>query len=203
MSETYKLDVSRETFDDLERYVTLLKKWTKRINLISAATIPVIWDRHVRDSVQVYRSISNSDGIWLDVGSGGGLPGIVLAIIRKHEAPGVKTVLIESDLRKATFLRAVSRELDLRAEVISKRIEAADPVGASVISARALGPLEALLGFAERHLAPGGHAVFPKGETWQKEVDNARKTWRFDLDVVQSETDKKAAILIIGGIARV
>ena len=203
MSETYKLDVSRETFDDLERYVTLLKKWTKRINLISAATIPVIWDRHVRDSVQVYRSISGSEGIWLDVGSGGGLPGIVLAIIRKHEASGVKTVLIESDLRKATFLRAVSRELDLRAEVISERIEAADPVGASVISARALGPLEALLGFAERHLAPGGHAVFPKGETWQKEVDNARKTWRFDLDVVQSETDKKAAILIIGGIARV
>ena len=203
MSETYKLDVSRETLDDLERYVTLLKKWTKRINLISAATIPVIWDRHVRDSVQVYRSISGSEGIWLDVGSGGGLPGIVLAIIRKHEASGVKTVLIESDLRKATFLRAVSRELDLKAEVISKRIEAADPVGASVISARALGPLEALLDFAERHLAPGGHAVFPKGETWQKEVDNARKTWRFDLDVVQSETDKKAAILIIGGIARV
>ena len=203
MSETYKLDVSRETFDDLERYVTLLKKWTKRINLISAATIPVIWDRHVRDSVQVYRSISGSEGIWLDVGSGGGLPGIVLAIIRKHEASGVKTVLIESDLRKATFLRAVSRELDLKAEVISERIEVADPVGASVISARALGPLQALLGFAERHLAPGGHAVFPKGETWQKEVDNARKTWRFDLDVVQSETDKKAAILIIGGIARV
>ena len=203
MNNASGLNVSRETYIQLEGYVDLLLTWTKKINLISSASIPDVWERHIRDSVQVFNAAPRFGDIWLDIGSGGGLPGLVVAILSKEEAPDTSVTLIESDLRKATFLRTVVRELALNANVISARIDEADRVGASTISARALGTLDSLLGFADYHLLPDGTAVFPKGATWQKEVDKARESWRFDLDVVESITDKKAAILIIGGIARV
>lgn len=197
------LDVSRETLERLERYLELLLVWTKKINLISKMSVPDAWERHIIDSIQVFRSVEDPGKIWLDLGSGGGLPGLVVAILAAESSPETKTILVESDLRKATFLRSIIRELDLHATVLTSRIESLDRLDATIVSARALADLDTLLSFADFHLAPNGTAVFSKGARWQKEVNKARESWRFDLDVIQSKTDHMAAILKIGGIARV
>ncbi|WP_438942700.1 16S rRNA (guanine(527)-N(7))-methyltransferase RsmG [Primorskyibacter marinus] len=197
------LNVSRETYEKLQRYVDLLLVWTTKINLISKKSVSDVWNRHIIDSIQVFQSIDHPNRTWLDLGSGGGLPGLVVAILATEASPEMKTVLVESDLRKAAFLRTIIRELDLHATVISARIENLDPLNADIISARALADLDTLLSFADLHLAYHGTAIFSKGGNWQKEVDKARESWRFDLDVIQSKTDPMAAILKIGGISRV
>ncbi|MBL3564169.1 class I SAM-dependent methyltransferase, partial [Rhodovulum sulfidophilum] len=130
--------------------------------------------------------------------------GLVIAIIGEEHAPSLRVTLIESDQRKATFLRTVIRELGLkRVEVIDARIEAADPQEADVLSARALAPLDRLLGFAERHLSPGGIALFPKGARYADEVNRALASWRFEVQNHPSKTDPQAVVLKLGGIARV
>ena len=197
------LGVSRETFERLAIYVSLIEKWTPKINLISRASLPFVWTRHVLDSLQVYRRGPEKFDHWLDLGSGGGLPGIVVAILAA-ETPAQKMVsLVESDGRKAAFLRTVLRETAVPGRVICDRIENMPPQKVDVLSARALAELSQLLVFAERHLSPGGVALFSKGVSWEHEVTNAHATWSFDLDVHESETEAGSVILKIGEIARV
>lgn len=196
------LDVSRETLDKLEAFVALVEKWTVKINLISKASVPHIWDRHIVDSVQIY-DLAPKQGHWVDLGSGGGFPGVVLAILASEGPDPVKFTLVESDQRKCAFLRTASRELDLGITVQSERIEEIDPLGADILSARALADLSVLLGFAERHLSPGGLALFPKGAQWKKEDQEARKLWSYDCEPVKSRTSADAAILSIKEISRV
>jgi len=193
-------DVSRETLDALHRYGDLLRKWTSRINLVSPSTLPDLMTRHVWDSAQIY---VQAPGKWVDFGSGGGLPGIVIAILRKAQTGNPKTYLIESDQRKATFLRTCIRELDLNAEVVAKRIEETEPQNAAVLSARALAPLSDLLALATNHLHPDGFCLFQKGASWEKEVEQARNVWHFALDVQPSKTDAQAAVLKIQDIRSV
>ncbi len=195
------LDVSRETMDRLSAYHDLLQKWSARINLISKSSAKDIWNRHIWDSAQIY-PLCHAAHNWVDIGSGGGLPGLVVAILAKEGSPEMSVTLIESDIRKSTFLRTVIRELDLNADVIIDRVEAADPRGCDVISARALSDLGALLSFAQRHLKKHGAAVFLKGETWEKEVEIARETWSFDLVAHKSKTNPKAAVLEVREIER-
>ena len=198
-----ELDVSRETFERLQCYAALLEKWTLKINLISRSTIPHIWSRHIRDSLQVYRSGPEAFESWVDLGSGGGLPGVVVAILAA-ESPAQKMVrLVESDGRKAAFLRTALRETAVPGSVICERIETLAPQGADVLSARALADLKTLLGFAIRHLSPSGVALFSKGATWEKEVEEARQEWSFSCEVLESETEKGSVILKIGDITRV
>ena len=154
------------------------------------------------DSIQVYRSV-DAPRHWTDIGSGGGLPGVVVAIMASQESPDTRVTLIESDQRKSAFLRSAARECGARIEVISKRIELAEPQSADVLSARALADLTKLLEYSERHLDPNGVAVFPKGASWKKEVDNALKTWRFDFEPITSLTEPDAVVLKIRGVARV
>ena len=200
---TEDLDVSRETFERLQCYAALLEKWTLKINLISRSTIPFIWSRHIRDSLQVYRAGPEAFDSWVDLGSGGGLPGVVVAILAA-ESPAQKMVrLVESDGRKAAFLRTVLRETAVPGTVICERIEALAPQGADVLSARALADLNTLLGFAARHLSPAGVALLSKGATWEKEVERARQEWSFSCEALESETEKGSVILKIGDIARV
>jgi 16S rRNA (guanine527-N7)-methyltransferase len=198
-----ELNVSRETFERLESFVDLLEKWTAKINLVSRASVSAIWSRHIHDSVQVYRQGPETFDHWLDLGSGGGLPGLVVAILAA-ESPAQKMVtLVESDGRKAAFLRTALRETAVPGRVLCDRIEALPPQGADVVSARALADLNTLLGFAFRHLRAGGIALFSKGVTWEKEVETARLEWRFSLEVLKSETEEGSVILRIGDIARV
>lgn len=197
-----KTDVSRETFGRLEAFVALVQKWTSKINLISRHTVDEIWERHIEDSAQIYRLAPKFQS-WVDLGSGGGFPGIVVAILVLEDDQDRKITLVESDLRKATFLRTAIRELGLTAEVISKRIEDIPPLGADVLSARALAELDVLLGFADRHLKPGGTALFPKGSLWETEHAKAQKQWSYTCDPIRSMTNPEAAILKIKDITRV
>jgi 16S rRNA (guanine527-N7)-methyltransferase len=195
------LDVSRETEARLTAFVELVARWTPKINLISRSSLPDVWMRHIIDSVQVF-TLADSGDLWVDIGSGGGFPGIVAAICAREARPDARFVLIESDQRKAAFLRTAIRELDLKAEVIAKRIGDAPPQGADILSARALADLAGLLEHAERHLAPGGTALFPKGESWQKELAAARRAWQFEAETITSLTNPNSVILCIKGISR-
>ena len=200
---TSSFDVSRETWERLDDYVALLEKWTVRINLISRATVPLIWERHIADSCQLASFITSDQETWVDLGSGGGLPGLVVAIIAMEKAPDLKINLIESDQRKSTFLRTVVRELDLNTTVKTARIEELEPQNADVISARALAGLTQLLEYVARHRRSYGKALFLKGISLEKEVEESRKTWHFDLEVRPSLTDPQAALLVIGELSRV
>ncbi len=195
-------DVSRETMQRLEVFHDLLIKWNARINLVSRSSLNDFWVRHVADSVQVFR-LAPSGKTWADLGSGGGFPGLVVAILAKSERPDLKVTLIESDQRKSAFLRAVIRETGVSCTVIAERIEKAKRQDANIVSARALADLTELLAYSERHLATGGTALFPKGVTWQKELELARTQWSFDVEVIESQTMPGAAILKIEGASRV
>lgn len=197
------IDVSRETLERLEIYASLLKKWNPAINLVSPSTVNGLWTRHFLDSAQVLSAAPSTQGGWCDVGTGGGFPGIVVALMAKELAPDMSVTCIESDVRKATFLRTVLRETGVDATVISERIEKAIPQEASVFSARALAPLSKLLSFAERHLSPSGTCLFQKGATYQNEIEEALESWRFELDKIPSVTNPDAVILKIGAIERV
>ena len=197
-----KTDVSRETFEQLEAYVALIEKWNPKINLVSKSSLPEIWDRHIWDSAQIF-DIAVEGSVWADFGSGGGLPGIVLAIFAKELRPDMQFYLVESDQRKCAFLRNAVREIGLNVKVHAERIEALDPIGASVISARALTDLNGLLEFVERHSAKNGVAILPKGETWEKEILQAQENWSFEYEEITSKTNNDAAILKIKDFARV
>ena len=196
------LNVSRETLDRLKTYEALLKKWNPAINLVSRSTIAEAWTRHFVDPAQIFELTPDDTRHWVDIGSGGGFPGLVVAIMAAQKRPKMRTTLIESDLRKATFLRTVIRETGIQADVIADRIEKAPPQAADVLSARALASLYMLLGFTERHLSPKGLAVFPKGKSAVDEIDAALENWSFDLQKIKSQTDPEAVILRIRNIQR-
>ena len=191
------LDVSRETIDKLERLTELTRKWTKRINLIAPSTADTIWDRHVRDSAQLVSHAPRDWTHWIDLGSGGGFPGLVIAIFATADQ---RVTLIESDIRKCTFLRNAVRELGLNTHVINARIEGAKVDAADAISARALAPLDRLVSYTYPFLTDKGVALFPKGETHNGEILSARETWDFECDVLPSITKTTARILRISRI---
>ena len=137
MADVGGMDVSHETMADLQAFVALVLKWTPKINLISASSESLIWDRHIVDSVQIYRFAPDDVRLWLDIGSGGGFPGIVAAILGKARHPDAQFVMIESDQRKVVFLRTAIRDLGLAASVFADRIEDV-PQSAQTWSRRAL-----------------------------------------------------------------
>ncbi|WP_425097784.1 16S rRNA (guanine(527)-N(7))-methyltransferase RsmG [Tropicibacter sp. S64] len=206
MSKTLSVSgihVSRETMDRLELYRDLLRHWNPKINLVSPGTLSDAWTRHMEDSAQILAHASGSPTTWTDLGSGGGFPGMVIAIIMAETSPSTKVKLIESDIRKCTFLRTVAREAGIRPDIQTKRIEAAVPSNADVVTARALAPLNTLLGYVSRHLATTGRAYLPKGENWQAEVQTAQESWHFTLITHKSKTNPNAVVLEIGEIIHV
>lgn len=196
-------DVSRETLDRLEHFADLLLKWNPRINLVSRSTLDDLWARHIVDSAQIYELAPHPVAHWADLGAGGGFPGLVLAILGMESGSPQKITLVESDVRKCAFLRTVIRETDAPAQVINDRIENIPGLEADVLSARALADLPKLLAFTERHLSPGGTALFPKGASWEKELQEAQSQWNFEYRVVKSKTEDGPAILAITGVSRV
>ena len=197
------LGVSRETYARLERLVALLEKWSARINLVARSSLNDVWIRHVADSLQLWSLSSDPPGVWAELGSGGGFPGLVCACMAADTSPETRFVLVESDARKAAFLRAAIRETGVNAVVETDRIEKLSPIGAGVVSARALADLGTLLSYAERHLKPEGTAIFPKGARWQHELEAAKLGWSFDVEAVKSSTDENAVVLKLRNIRRV
>ncbi|MGR3291880.1 MAG: 16S rRNA (guanine(527)-N(7))-methyltransferase RsmG [Paracoccaceae bacterium] len=198
-----KINVSRETLAMLDVHAGLLEKWSAAINLVSKSTLPTLWARHFLDSAQIYRLADTNSGKWLDIGTGGGFPGLVVAIMAQQDSPGLKFTFIESDQRKSAFLRTVIRELSLDIPVLSQRIEEIEPLMADILSTRALAPLSTLLGYAETHLKPAGQALFMKGASFRRELDEALEFWSFQSDEYNSITDGDAVILSLGDIQRV
>lgn len=194
--------VSRETEAALSAYVAALKKWNASINLVSRSSIDQIWERHILDSAQLFPLVPAGARTCLDIGSGAGFPGLVIAILARDRMPELAVTLIESDRRKAAFLRHVISQLGLSTRVIALRIEDVPAIGADILTARALAPLAGLLHLAERHLAPGGRAIFPKGSGWEAEVNDALADWRFSVQNHESITQRSAMILEIGDLER-
>ena len=202
MSALRGLNVSRETMERLEHYVELLRKWNPRINLVSKQSMQEIWTRHFLDSAQLTEVAPTACEYWVDLGSGGGFPGLVVSAIGLERGKPRHVTLIESDARKAAFLRTVIRETGLSAQVLNDRIENVPPLGADIVSARALADLSALLGHADRHLLAGGTAIFPKGVNWQKEVSDAQSKWNFTYRIDKSVTEDGPVILSVTGVSR-
>lgn len=190
-------DVSRETLTELETYDTLLRKWTQRINLVAPSSLDDAWTRHFLDSAQLLNYLPETARTVLDLGSGAGFPGLVLAILAKTERPDLQVTCIESDQRKATFLRTVLRETTTQAEVLSVRIEEAEPRRADVITARALAPVTDLLTYAERHRKRKGVCLFLKGRAAPQEIKSATQSWVFDVATHQSVSSPEGAVIEI------
>lgn len=195
-----ELDVSRETLENLRFYQGELIKWSARINLVAKSTVEDAWQRHIIDSAQLSKFRDPKDGRWTDFGSGGGLPGIVLAILAKEEAPSMEFCLIESDQRKSAFLRKMTAGIQLNCKVIAQRIEQIPSTKADVITARAFAPLPKLLDLALPHLNPAGRLVLLKGRSAEQELQDAEKTWDFAVETFPSLTDSEAKILEIKNI---
>ena len=192
--------VSRETNGPLRYYSISIKKWTERINLVARkdANDEAIWQRHILDSLQLLPLIPDGVDRAIDLGSGAGLPGLVLAI----ERPDIHVTLIEADRRKAAFLQTMVAELGLSATVIPERIEKATAVPAKLVTARALTPLPALLDYAAPHLAEDGVCLFLKGRGVEAELTTAAQQWHMNVERFPSQTDEGAAILRISELRR-
>jgi 16S rRNA (guanine527-N7)-methyltransferase len=195
-------DVSRETSHSLLQFESLLKRWNPKINLVSPSTLLDIQSRHIEDSLQLLDLAPDQIRTWVDFGSGGGLPGLPIAIVAAASRPGMTMTLVESDKRKSAFLREASRQLGLNVRVVDKRLEDVEPLHADVISARAVSDLPRLLDLAQPHLAPNGICIFPKGSGAAEEIEAARQAWSFQCRMIPSKTQPDSAILVISEIHR-
>ncbi len=190
-------DVSRETLARLRVYAELLVKWRAAARLVSARGLSDPWRRHMLDSAQLL-PLARDAGSWVDLGSGGGFPGLVLAIMG---APEVH--LIESDGRKCTFLRQAARLTATDVAVHHGRIESLVPWPADVVVARACAPLPRLLDYAERFLAEGAQCLFLKGRDVEKELTQATNCWNMACERLPSLSDPAGVILRLRGLSRV
>ncbi len=197
------IDVSRETIERLVIYEKLLKKWNKTINLVSPQTLNEIWTRHFLDSAQIWQLRPQAAQSWLDLGSGGGFPGLVIAVLAAETAPQMPVGLVESDARKSAFLLQAGVAMGISPKIHVERAEYLAPQAADVVSARALAPLDKLLGYSARHLKMGGCCLFSKGESVETELTEARKYWTFEVQKTPSLTDSGGVILRIGDLGRV
>ena len=196
-------NVSRETSERLEIYAALLRKWNRTVNLVSPSSLQELHARHFMDSAQIWDLCHPTHGHWLDIGSGGGFPGLIVAILAAGDGSALRVTLVESDHRKSAFLRTVALEAGLSVGIVTARVEELSPQHADVLSARALAPLSQLLEWTSQHRKPDGLALFPKGRTVHKEVEAAGATWNFNHVAHQSRTDPQARILEIGTLNRV
>lgn len=189
--------VSRETFERLQAFEQLFLKWNRSINLAAPSTLDDVWRRHILDSAQLAR-IAPAATRWVDLGSGGGFPGLVLGFLLK-ERPGASIDLVESNRKKASFLQSVIGQFDLPARVVAKRID--DSYGLvstpEIVTARALAALPDLLDLAAPWLTKGARALFHKGRDYRAEVEESTHRWAFDLVEHSSMTDAEGVILEI------
>ena len=190
-------DVSRETCERLEIFAALLRRWNTRINLVSRATLDAVWSRHIADSAQLFDLAPTMAGRWIDLGSGGGLPGLPVAAIAAEKAAGLRITLIESDTRKAAFLSTAAHEMGLDVVVEARRIEDVSSGAYGVVSARALAPLDRLCGLAHRFSAPGTVFLFLKGARLDSELTAAAAGWHIHAERIASRTDPDATVLRI------
>lgn len=190
--------VSRETESALDQFVELFLRWQRAVQLVANSTLAQLWTRHIADSLQLLDLAPNAK-VWADLGSGGGFPGLVVAIALKEKS-GAKVHLIESDQRKAAFLREAVRTLDLPAMIHVKRIEEVPSEtlpGLEIVTARALAPMPELLELAHPFLKDGAKGLFMKGANVDNELTDATKSWSIKSTIVPSKTDREGRIVVV------
>jgi len=189
--------VSRETLARFQIYADLLRRWQKAINLVGASTLPDLWRRHFEDSAQLFSLLPPTARVLVDLGSGAGFPGLVLALM------GVPEVhLIESDRRKATFLREAARATGATVTVHAERIESVPPFPADVITSRACAPLQDLLDLSLPFRKAGTLGLFLKGKMVNRELTRANEVWDIKATIRPSRTDPEGSILLVQEWAR-
>jgi 16S rRNA (guanine527-N7)-methyltransferase len=193
------VDVSRETMAWLEAYAALLEKWQAKINLVGPATLPDLWRRHFLDSAQLLPLLGENPGRLVDLGSGAGFPGLVLAILTDWRVD-----LVDSDQRKCAFLRQVALEAGIldRVTIHAQRFEALKPFPADVVTARACAPLNDLLGYAAPFIGESGRCLFLKGKGVEEELTAAQAHWTMRLERRESLSDPAGTVLVIDQLQR-
>lgn len=194
-----EFNVSRETLAKLDRYAELLAEWQQKMNLVGPSTLPHIWDRHFRDSAQLL-PIAGAGRSWLDIGAGGGFPGLVLGILD----PTARLVLVESITKKCRFLEHVASDTGILANVTIQnvRIEALAVSKFDIITARAAASLDVLFDWGLRFAGSGTRWILPKGARVQEELATAAKRFHFDHELIASRTDSDARIVVAKGVKR-
>ncbi|OYX35557.1 MAG: 16S rRNA (guanine(527)-N(7))-methyltransferase RsmG [Caulobacterales bacterium 32-69-10] len=186
---------------ELERYRTLLDTWNQRINLVGPSAMAVFWRRHAFDSAQLL-ALAPEARVWADIGAGGGLPGVVLAILLK-DTPGGHVHLIESLGKRCVFLREAASELALPVTVHNARAEDVKLTGIDVVTARACAPLSRLFGYARPILRGKVRGLFLKGAAAEAELADARQSWNFEATLIPSRSDASGRIVSVERLARV
>ena len=190
-------DVSRETMARLAAYAALLERWQSAVNLVGSGTLSDIWGRHIMDSAQLFSLLPSPSGRIIDLGSGAGFPGLVLAIMGATDVE-----LVEANTKKCTFLREVARATNTQVVIHNERIEKIPPRVASVITARALAPLPWLLNYANAFVGPKSICLFLKGRRLHQELTDARKTWKMGVATIPSLTDAGGTVLCVRALSR-
>jgi 16S rRNA (guanine527-N7)-methyltransferase len=195
-------DVSRETFERLQQFAVAFEKWSARINLVAPSTVPHLWSRHILDSAQVIRLAPDAK-TWLDLGSGGGFPGAIIAVLLSESADCAVT-LVESNAKKAAFLSTVLGSIGVSARVQTARIEAAPARSEAfdVVTARALAQLSTLFELGDIWLLHGSVGFFHKGRDYRREIEECRDGWSFDLVEHPSLVDPESVVLEVRNLRR-
>jgi 16S rRNA (guanine527-N7)-methyltransferase len=189
------LNVSRETLNGFYEYKTLLCKWNEKINLVSKHTLINIWERHFLDSGQIIIDVDASGKRWVDVGSGAGFPGLVVALLLRDRKVDCDLILVEKHPKKVFFLKEVIRKLNLSVEVVNENIYTLEPLNADILTARAFSELNNLMEIAFRHRKKEGICLFLKGENYKIELDKTLNNWFFDYDIVGSLSSSSGNII--------
>lgn len=197
-----RFHVSCETMARLDTYVALLQKWSKAINLLGPVETGHLWDRHVADCGQLIAHVPPDARTWLDVGSGAGLPGLVVAIQAAERFPDLSVTLLEADRRKAAFLREAGRQTMTPVTVVSERTEDVAPRPYDVVSARAFAPLRRLLRHVSLVAPQAGTLLLMKGRNVENEIDDALQEWEIEASSLPSLTDPDGRILRISRFAQ-
>lgn len=190
--ETVRREVGAANFDRIERFVAACRAWGRVSNLVSTADRDRLWERHVLDSLQLVPLAADAGESWIDLGSGGGFPGMIVAIARDNTA----VTLVESNRKKAAFLVQAAAASGVPITVEARRTHAVPSTRADVVSARALAPLPELLDLAAKFFGPGTLGLFPKGRNAEAEIADARKRYAFAMAVTPSLTGSGAILSI-------
>ncbi len=195
-----RFGITREIREKLEIYETLLKRWQKTINLVAPSTLNEIWHRHFADSAQLWPYRPPNAKVWIDLGSGAGFPGLVLAIMAS-EIGGTSHILVESDSRKASFLREVARATGVAVDILCMRIENPEThakIGvADCVTARALAPLSRLVEIAAPYFVSSTLGMFLKGRDVATEIENAAQDWQFAFELIPSVTEEGGRVVLL------
>lgn len=198
-----KYNVSRETYSNLESYVALLREWQNKFNLVSKNSLEFVWERHIADSAQLFNYISDDVKLIYDFGSGAGFPALVLAIIAKEKRPDIKFKLVESIGKKTLYLNEVKTQLNLEnVEIFNDRVENLKLPVADMITARAMTSLDNLFKYSILFSDKKTKLLFPKGKSYNEELDEARKNWNFKFSVHENQLCSDGVILLFENLRR-